>query len=163
MALVPIISQSWDTTSVFNPTRMNNIETNIATLSNATGIKYSNGVSVKDKIDNLENGVSLLSIPANTYNTWALALQALNVEYNKLTTEQKKRCSIIRSDDIVYKCSAISSAFTSVYAGSTTKTIIQSLFLASGIFLSHNLEGATISTDSWSNNAQNYKIELRIN
>ena len=52
MALVPIISQTWDTSSIFNPTRMNNIETNIATLSDATGIKYSSGVSVKDKIDN---------------------------------------------------------------------------------------------------------------
>ena len=30
MALVPIISQTWDTNSVFNPTRMNNIEQNIA-------------------------------------------------------------------------------------------------------------------------------------
>ena len=51
MAVVPIISQSWDTTSYFNPTRMNNIETNISTLSKATGIEYSSGVSVKDKLD----------------------------------------------------------------------------------------------------------------
>lgn len=51
MAVVPIISQSWDTTSYVNPTRMNNIETNISTLSKATGIEYSSGVSVKDKID----------------------------------------------------------------------------------------------------------------
>ena len=60
MSLVPIISQTWDTTSVFNPTRMNNIETNIATVSDASGVKYSNGVSVKDMIDtksaNLGNG-----------------------------------------------------------------------------------------------------------
>lgn len=52
MAVIPIISQSWDTSSYVNPTRMNNIETNIATLSNATGVKYAEGVSVKDKIDN---------------------------------------------------------------------------------------------------------------
>lgn len=51
MALVPIVSQSWDTTSVFTPTRMNNIEQNLAIVSDATGVKYSNGVSVKDKID----------------------------------------------------------------------------------------------------------------
>lgn len=51
MALVPIISQTWDTTSVFTPTRMNNIEQNLAIVSDATGVKYSNGVSVKDKID----------------------------------------------------------------------------------------------------------------
>lgn len=51
MALVPIISQTWDTTSYVNPTRMNNIENNIAIVSKATGVEYSSGVSVKDKID----------------------------------------------------------------------------------------------------------------
>ena len=55
MALVPIISQTWDTTSVFNPTRMNNIEQNLAIVSDATGVKYANGVSVKDKIDELND------------------------------------------------------------------------------------------------------------
>lgn len=54
MAVVPIISQSWDTTSYVNPTRMNNIETNISTLSKATGIEYSSGVSIKDKIESME-------------------------------------------------------------------------------------------------------------
>ena len=53
MALVPIISQTWDTNSVFNPTRMNNIEQNIATVSKATGVEYSTGVSVKDKLDEI--------------------------------------------------------------------------------------------------------------
>ena len=55
MALIPIISQTWDASSVFNPTRMNNIETNISTLSKATGIEYSSGVSVKDKLDSFTN------------------------------------------------------------------------------------------------------------
>ena len=54
MAVVPIISQSWDTTSYVNPTRMNNIETNIATVSKATGVEYSSGVSVADKITSME-------------------------------------------------------------------------------------------------------------
>lgn len=60
MALVPIVSQSWDTTSVFTPTRMNTIEQNLAIVSDATGVKYSNGVSVKDKIDGL-NGATRIS------------------------------------------------------------------------------------------------------
>lgn len=62
MALVPIISQTWDTTSVFTPTRMNNIEQNLAIVSNATGVKYSNGVSVKDKIDELNSKFKVSSI-----------------------------------------------------------------------------------------------------
>lgn len=58
MAVVPIISQSWDTTSYVNPTRMNNIETNIGIVSKATGIEYSSGVSVKDKIDSLNTDLT---------------------------------------------------------------------------------------------------------
>lgn len=64
MAVVPIISQSWDTTSYVNPTRMNNIETNISTLSKATGIEYSSGVSVKDKIDENAGKIYLLTFIA---------------------------------------------------------------------------------------------------
>lgn len=54
MAVIPIIQQTWDTTSYVNPTRMNNIETNLGILSKATGIEYSTGVSVKDKIDSVD-------------------------------------------------------------------------------------------------------------
>ena len=43
--------QTWDTTSIFNPTRMNHIEDGIESASTATGTEYSSGVSVKDKID----------------------------------------------------------------------------------------------------------------
>lgn len=75
MALVPIISQSWDTTSVFTPTRMNNIEQNLAIVSDATGVKYSNGVSVKDKIPQTitkqittdANGGATLDIDSTNY------------------------------------------------------------------------------------------------
>ena len=45
--------QIWDTTSYFNPTRMNHIEDGIESASTAAGTDYSAGVSVKDKIDNL--------------------------------------------------------------------------------------------------------------
>lgn len=70
MAVVPIISQSWDTNSYVNPTRMNNIETNIATLSKATGIEYSTGVSVKEKIDAVANDINF-RILSNSYWAWA--------------------------------------------------------------------------------------------
>ena len=63
MAVVPIISQSWDSSSYVNPTRMNNIETNIATVSKATGVEYSSGVSVKDKLDAITNKNEVIAIP----------------------------------------------------------------------------------------------------
>lgn len=67
MAVVPIISQSWDTNSYFNPTRMNTIETNISTLSKATGIEYSSGVSVKDMLTPTE----IMSANTSDYVTYA--------------------------------------------------------------------------------------------
>ena len=65
MAVIPIIQQTWDTTSYVNPTRMNNIETNLGILSKATGIEYSAGVSVKDKIDEVD-GKTADDIPYST-------------------------------------------------------------------------------------------------
>lgn len=43
--------QTWDTTSIFNPTRMNHIENGIESASTADGTEYSSGVSVKTQID----------------------------------------------------------------------------------------------------------------
>jgi len=77
MALVPIVSQSWDTTSVFNPTRMNNIENNIAIAATAEGTKYSNGVSVKDKIDGLIQSVNI-SGTTNQYGNIELSTISAN-------------------------------------------------------------------------------------
>lgn len=71
MAVIPIIQQTWDTNSIFNPTRMNNIETNIGIVSNATGVKYAEGVSVKDKIDDMNTSLAnKLNILYKSYWTW---------------------------------------------------------------------------------------------
>lgn len=72
MAVVPIISQSWDTSSYVNPTRMNNIETNIGIVSKATGVEYVQGQSVQEKIYNMD--VSLankLNILYKSYWAWS--------------------------------------------------------------------------------------------
>ena len=79
MAVVPIISQSWDTTSYVNPTRMNNIETNISTLSKATGIEFSSGVSVKDKIDSIK-GMKSLEITATSDNNGDIAMNQYSAQ-----------------------------------------------------------------------------------
>lgn len=48
--------QTWDTTSYVNPTRMNHIEDGIEAVDTKTAddIEYSSGVSVKDKIDDVD-------------------------------------------------------------------------------------------------------------
>jgi len=63
----------WDTNTVYNPTNMNHIEDGIESASTATGTEYSSGVSVKDKIDELSD-----SITVNTFN--------LNVDVTANTT-----------------------------------------------------------------------------
>lgn len=70
MAVIPIIQQTWDTSSYVNPTRMNNIETNIGIVSKATGVEYSSGVSVKDKIDEVDK-IRIISgnLPSNVTST----------------------------------------------------------------------------------------------
>lgn len=55
--------QTWDTSSYFNPTRMNRIEQGIYDASTATGTEYSSGVSVKDKIDAITNKNEVVAIP----------------------------------------------------------------------------------------------------
>lgn len=83
MAVVPIISQSWDTSSYVNPTRMNNIETNIGIVSNATGVKYAEGVSVKDKIDDIAQGeMKTLARGSWSWNTQA----SYSIEVNSNNT-----------------------------------------------------------------------------
>lgn len=59
--------QTWDTNSVFNPTRMNHIEDGIASASTASGTEYSSGVSVADKIyEGVYSGVIDFGTPTAT-------------------------------------------------------------------------------------------------
>ena len=99
MAVVPIISQSWDTTSYVNPTRMNNIETNISTLSKATGVEYSEGVSVADKIDTIGNVSAAASNRALEFGTYTIQTSsgAASVTGVKITTTENGRYVIIGS------------------------------------------------------------------
>ena len=59
----------WDTNTVYNPTNMNHIEDGIESASTAEGTEYSSGVSVKQKIDELEahntNAQSAVSLSNN--------------------------------------------------------------------------------------------------
>ena len=103
MALVPIISQTWDTTSVFTPTRMNNIEQNLAIVSNATGVKYSNGVSVKDAIDT--------KATQNKYTGLNITNSVGGVESNKAVLRVSGDIGLC---DFTYKCQNASNETLSV-------------------------------------------------
>ena len=77
MSLLNYIKQIWDTTSYFNPTRMNHIEDGIYAVSdkvdnlNADDIAYSSGVSAKDKIDTVNSKIQkkdFLNTSSLTFN-----------------------------------------------------------------------------------------------
>lgn len=132
MALVPIIQQSWDTNSYFTPTRMNNIENNIAILSNATGVKYSNDVSVKDKIDEIRNK-SLFdtsrviqgeyTVPANAYVNLTISLPTKTgftpvgvVQYELNTARAYMVYSKIENNQLTVTMATLSSSAVNVNA-----------------------------------------------
>lgn len=161
MALVPIISQTWDTTSVFNPTRMNNIENNIAIAATAEGTQYSNGVSVKDKIDSVLSLKLLYTINANAYSNYENALKKIYEIYNSLSLNDKVHCLIVRNDDVVYSLSAFSGAFKTSYPSSTTASIEESLYLPTGIYIRNTFTvNANVQITSRSAEAQEQTLKF---
>jgi hypothetical protein len=58
---------------------------------NAEDVEYDSNTSVKSAID----GISVLKINANTYNTIGLALAQINNAFNTLTDAQKERSYIV--------------------------------------------------------------------
>ena len=101
MAVIPIIQQTWDTTSYVNPTRMNNIETNLGILSKATGIEYSSGVSVKDKIDEVD-GKTADDIPYDSNNSVKDKIDDMGTVSSKTITTTYGNFSIVKMGRIVF-------------------------------------------------------------
>lgn len=73
--------QTWDTNSIFNPTRMNHIEDGIESASTATGTEYSSGVSVKDKIDNIISKYENVSVTTSASGAFIIPN---NINYTRV-------------------------------------------------------------------------------
>ena len=126
--------------------------------SNSTDEEY--GGTFVARADEIEP-VLVLSIPANTYNTWALALSALETAYDALPSEMKLKAQIIRNDVIIYKCTHISEKCFNYTNMSTTTFANQTFNLDTHQFLSAKITTNITLTDI-SSGQQDQKLEMYI-
>ena len=126
--------------------------------SNAEDVAYDSNTNVKEAID----GVVVKSIPANTYNTYALALAELLTYFNGLTLAQKYRAKIIRNDRLIYDITDNAGKFATLYVPNNQGyAIFQTISLDEGKYYEIGLvNGQTISVTNLSNNRQINKLEL---
>ena len=105
--------------------------------------------------------VLVLSIPANTYNTWALAFGALKTAYNNLSDDDKLKCKIIRDNDYVYNLNAKYGEFIWMYKGSNLT--LQSINIRDEKFQAINITATpSVSFSDISSDPQAHKLELYI-
>ena len=105
----------------------------------------------------------VLSIPANTYSTYALALTALETAFDGLTETEKLRCKIRRNDAVIINLENISAKSFSACANqlSSNTFIIQEIILSTHNFYYLQFDSTSHYTD-FSNQAQSQKLELII-
>lgn len=126
--------------------------------SNAEDVAYDSNTSVKEAID----GVVVKSIPANTYNTFALALAEIKTYFDNLTTEEKLRSKIIMGQTIFFFSRFSDSSFATTMVA-TTAISIKSLYLNSGgsqFYVSAGINSSQVTFNNLSSNAQNESLEL---
>ena len=127
--------------------------------SNAEDVEYSTGVSVKEAID----GVSVLKINANTYNTIALALAQLNNAFNTLTDAQKERSYIVVNGLQIFNRAYETGGFTFL-AATLSNVNLRTIYLNDNgsqyyIWASMSTTGTSISDHS--SDSQSVSLELK--
>lgn len=102
----------------------------------------------------------VLSIPANTYNTWALALAALETAFDALNNNDKMKAVIVNSGNILRMQNLFFKSFSKVhvYSGKVYTTTFN--------LADHKLEETTASStfayNDYSSWAQSSQVDLYI-
>ena len=104
----------------------------------------------------------VLSIPANTYNTYALALTALETAYNALSNENKMRAKITRGDDIIYNNQKIDDKYFAYSFNSADTVYFQTFDLKNKKFTVSTATSQGWAFNDYSSIAQSAKLELII-
>ena len=102
------------------------------------------------------------SIPANTYSTWADALTAFKPYFNALSASDKRKCVIVRNNDVVYHCNTLGGVFTATYPLSATINTIVGLYLNGPFAVQTTLSGNSSQTADILNSPQNQLFEMYI-
>ena len=107
----------------------------------------------------------VLSIPANTYNTWALALNALETAFNSLSDENKLK-TIIKRGNIIYHLSTIATTqihFVSTYGILNAGNVaVQDIDIKEHKFCVITIASGGNTNNDYSSSAQDAQIDLYV-
>lgn len=106
----------------------------------------------------------MLSIPANTYSTYADASAALETAYDTLTTEEKRRSFIMIGHDIYKICNDNNKVklFNHPWYDSSSNLIIYFLALKNRRFGKFTVSTSGLTVDALDQNAQEYLMSLYV-
>jgi hypothetical protein len=122
-------------------------------------VQYDITHTVSDMIDGIKYK-TIVDIPADTYNTYALALAAIKTEFDKLSDEEKMRSRLVRGHLIVANIFSLTGRFSLCILNNTTQSVLtyeldSSKYYSSAFGTSGNM---TITDNSSS--AQSQRLEL---
>lgn len=136
-------------------------------IAEASEIPFDNtgttltSTNVKDAIVETMAPRLVLSIPANTYATWALALAAVEATYSALSAGEKKKTALVLGDTAVLHVDNLNGSFTrsrTVAANS----VVQTLSLVDHTYYACTMETIGNSIVNSSASAQSSKLDLYV-
>lgn len=126
----------------------------------ASELPYSNGVSVKDKIDSMANLKVVKTVNANTYSSWSQAIQSLYNDYLLLSPKEQINCVVRRATQVVYRLSNQTAKFTTYYTTPYSQVSFQEMDLQNGTFIDFTVSASGTTRSDLSSNTQNQVLEL---
>ena len=124
-------------------------------------IMLATSASTDEEYGGTYGSTVVLSIPANTYNTYALALSAIETAYDGLTDSEKLRCKIRRNNASTLNIENTDYKSFSECSTNGSGFIIQSMELSTHKFYYMSYT-TTAGYADYSNQAQSQKLELII-
>lgn len=153
------------------PLKVSDLSASVLDLAEDIGEIAESVSGIAEELDTLDDSkVSpklVLSIPANTYASYTLALAALEAAFSDLSDDEKKKTQLIRSDVIIYNLTAMSAnshdfSYCTCDANNNGRMFLEHIDLKAGVWISlQNSSGANSVTD-YSSQAQTQKLDLYI-
>ena len=139
--------------------KIDNVESSIPT--SASDLPYSNTQSTKQKIDEIEETI-VLDIPANTYSTYALALNALNNAFSNLTQSQREKSYIVWSDQLVCPMQDLTNrAYANISIQATPQVSCRGFYLNDKRYIMDVMVAGRVDFAEYTNNAQSVRLTLK--
>ena len=106
-----------------------------------------------------------ISIPANTYNTYALALAAVEEAYDSLTLEEKLRSIVVRGDSVIFYIQNVNDktfSFPEYVYSTGAKSLGQTIDLKNHTYTTLTNDNGTMTRSDIGGAEQGFKVELLI-